>query len=131
MRTNKKYTAVLFSIDVIFNQVIKRIVEKTETNTQLIILDSFSDAGRISEQDGIDFIIVNDEIIGTSSHELISVLRLKRRISCPVLYFGVAEYDGERKALMTGANYFIRKPFNPDSVFEIFRELMQLKDENA
>lgn len=127
MKDNNKYTVVLFSIDVVFNQIIQRMIEKT--NSTLIIYTSFSDAGKISEQDKVDLIVVNDEIIGTSSYELISVLRLKRKISCPFIYCGVSEYEGERKALMTGANYFINKPFNPDSVVKTFQELLPLKNE--
>jgi len=131
MKDKNKYTVVLFSIDVVFNQIIKRMIEKTKTNSMLIIYTSFSDAGKISEQDKVDLIVVNDEIIGTSSYELISVLRLKRKISCPFIYCGVSEYEGERKALMTGANYFINKPFNPDSVVKTFQDLLPLKNELA
>lgn len=131
MNDNKKYTIVLFSIDMVFNQIIKRIIEKTETDTRLIIYTAFSDARKISEQDKVDLLIVNDEIIGASSYELISVLRLKRKISCPFIYCGVSEYEGDRKALMTGANYFIKKPFNPDYVVKTFQELLPLKTEKA
>ncbi len=131
MSDNKKYTVVLFSIDLVFNQIINRILEKPGTDVKLINYTSFSDAEHISEQDKIDLIIVNDEIIGTSSYELISVLRLKRQISCPFIFFGISEYEGERKALMTGANFFIRKPFNPDSVLKTFQELLPLKNESV
>jgi len=129
MNNTNKYTVVLFSIDLVFNEIIRRILDKTGTDAEHINYTSFSDAARISAQDNIDLIIVNDEIIGTSSYELISILRLKRQISCPFIYFGVSEYDGERKALMTGANYFIKKPFSPDSVLELFQKLIQLKKE--
>ncbi|MPL92723.1 hypothetical protein SDC9_38836 [bioreactor metagenome] len=131
MNDTNKYTVVLFSIDLVFNEIIRRILDKTGTDAELINYTSFSDAGKISEQDKVDLIIVNDEIIGTSSYELISVLRLKRQISCPFIYFGVSEYDGERKALMTGANFFIRKPFTPESVLDTFQGLIQLKKEKA
>jgi DNA-binding response OmpR family regulator len=102
---------VVFSVDLVFIGIIKRMIENNNKHCHCEILSSFSEAGTISPVNSFDLIIVDDLIIGMSCYELISFLRLNQKIITPIIYFGVAEYDGVLKAHSSGANHFIVKPF--------------------
>lgn len=120
---------ILFTVDVVFTQIVKRILDEILSSPKLIVLNSYSEAKNITENENISLILVDDLIIGTSSYELISFLRLNRKLLCPIVYFGLSEYDGERKAISTGANYFINKPFNPDETIELIKTTLVQKQE--
>lgn len=112
----KNPNIIIFSIDSVFVSILKRILEEIDNHSQIAVFDSFSEARNLPEKKSLDLILVDDLIIGTSSYELISFLRLNKKITCPVFYFGFMEYEGERKALLIGANQFLKKPFKPDEV---------------
>lgn len=120
---NSKLRVKAFSIDYVFTELIKRALDQFHESYTIEIHSLFSEAKAFDDETALDFIIVDDAIIGTSSYELISFLRLNKRITCPIFYFGAAEYDGERKALLTGASHFFKKPFNPLEVAEAFANL--------
>lgn len=115
---------VVFSVDVVFIEIIKRLIENNNRHCHCEILSSFSEAGTISPDNSIDLIIVDDIIIGTSCYELISFLRLTQKIITPIIYFGVTEYDGVIKAHSSGANHFIVKPFKVSEVERKFHEFL-------
>lgn len=121
---NKSLKTILFSIDYVFIELIKKILNESSTNHNIIVKSLFSEAKTTLNNEDIDLIIVDDAIIGTSSYELISYLRLHQKIICPMIYFGVPEYNGERKALLTGSSYFLKKPFNPKSVTNAFKKIL-------
>ncbi len=114
---------VVFSINLVFIQIIERIMEKAEVKHTLLVLNSFSDTKKISSHDTISLILVDDLVIGTSSLELIYNLRLGNKILCPIIYFGVSEHDGEKKSMSSGASHFIIKPFNPSIVLPIIQNI--------
>ena len=97
---------VVFSINLVFIQIIERIMEKANINHTLLVLNSFSDIKKISKHDTISLILVDDLIIGTSSYELINNLRLVNKISCPIIYFGVSEHNGEKKSILSVPVYY-------------------------
>ena len=109
-------------MDLVFVEIIKRILDKSSKKHKIIIYSLFSEAKTISENDDINLMIIDDPIIGASSFELISFLRLKQKIVCPFIYFGIEEYDGERNAILSGANSFFNKPFNTDEVGEVIEK---------
>ena len=123
------HTIVLFTVDLVFTQIAKQILDKIISSPKLIVLNSYSDAKDITESENISLILVDDLIIGTSSYELISFLRLNRKLLCPIIYFGISEYEGEKKAISTGANHFINKPFNPDETAELIKNTLIQKQE--
>ena len=123
MESHNKPIIVIFSINLVFIQIIERIMEKANINHTLLVLNSFSDIKKISKHDTISLILVDDLIIGTSSYELINNLRLVNKISCPIIYFGVSEHNGEKKSILSGANHFIIKPFKPDCVVPMIQDI--------
>lgn len=127
--TNPNSTKVVVcSNDYVFTEVIKRIIEKVNKRCEYKILTSFSEASKISFDDTIDLIIVDDRIIGRSSYELISYLRLHQKIITPIFYFGVTEYGGEKKAFSAGTNRFFTKPFKPDQIESSLQEFLSTKE---
>lgn len=109
-------------MDLVFVEIIKRILDKSNKKHKIIVYSLFSEAKTITDNDAINLMIIDDPIIGASSFELISFLRLKQKIVCPFIYFGVEEYDGERNAILSGANYFFYKPYNPDEVGKVIEK---------
>lgn len=116
---NKKLIIKIFSIDLVFIEITKRIIDRCHKNHRIDVYTLFSEAEKITANDYINLMIIDDQIIGASSYELMSFLRLKQKIVCPFMYFGVAEHNGERNAILSGANYFFNKPFNPEEVSRI------------
>ncbi len=119
---DKTLKIIVYSMDLVFVEIIKRILDKSSKKHKIIIYSLFSEAKTISENDDINLMIIDDPIIGASSFELISFLRLKQKIVCPFIYFGIEEYDGERNAILSGANSFFNKPFNTDEVGEVIEK---------
>lgn len=115
---------IVFSIDIVFTEILERILENSLGDFDYHILSSFSDAKKTSTNDPVKLIFVDEVIIGTSSYELISYIRLNLKLICPIIFFGASEHDGERKAIMSGANYFVTKPFNPDELAKIIKDTL-------
>jgi len=122
---NNAIKIAVFSVDIVFVELIKRIVENYGEHCHCEIFSSFSEVGTISGTN-FDLIIVDDLIIGMSCYELISFLRLNLKIITPIIYFGVAEYDGVLKAHSSGANHFIVKPFKCSEVEAKFQNLLSM-----
>lgn len=116
---------ILFTCDLVLTQILNRIVERCNPDYSIIVYDSFSDANTILDQDCNKLILIDDIIIGTSSFELITFLRLNKKVCSPIIYFGVNEHGNEKKAITIGANYFINKPFNPDDLINLLKSIIQ------
>ncbi|MGE0090624.1 MAG: hypothetical protein AB7S50_14220 [Bacteroidales bacterium] len=118
---------IFFTCDEVLTQILNRLLEKCIPNNLLFtVYDSFSDASSLNSSDCCKIILVDDSIIGTSSFELISYIRLNKKISSPIIYFGIDEHGNETKAISIGANYFISKPFNPDDVVNLLNYILEL-----
>ena len=121
------FNIIIFSVDLVFVNILKQILGEIDKKFQISVYQLFSEAQNFPENKSVDLILVDDLIIGTPSYELISFLRLNRKILCPLIYFGINEHNGERKALLSGANYFINKPFNPDNVLRVIQDGLENK----
>ena len=121
---DKKLIIKIFSIDLVFIEIIKRILDRCNKKNKVEVYTLFSEAEMITTNDYINLMIVDDQIIGASSYELMSFLRLKQKIVCPFIYFGVAEHNGERNAILSGANYFFNKPFDPKKVSKVTEKIL-------
>ncbi len=115
---------IVFSIDIVFTEILERILENVLRDFDYNILSSFSDAKNISTNDPVKLIFVDEVIIGTSSYELLSYLRQNLKLICPIVFFGASEHQGEHKAIQSGAKYFITKPFNPDELAKIINDIL-------
>ncbi|PLX24408.1 MAG: hypothetical protein C0599_02250 [Salinivirgaceae bacterium] len=122
---NKNSHIIIFSIDLVFVNIQKRILEEINTNLKITVLELFSEAQHLSEEDEIQLILVDDVINGTSSYELISYLRLNKKLTCPIFHFDTTEYQNERRSLLIGASKFFNKPFNPEAITKQIRNTMQ------
>lgn len=119
---NKTFKITVYSMDIVFIEIIKRIIDKSNIKHKIIVRSLFSEAKAISVNDTLNLMIIDDPIVGASSLELISFLRLKQKIICPFIYFGIAEYEGERNATLSGANYFFNKPYNLEEVGKVIEK---------
>ena len=124
---NTPLTILIFTDDYAFTEIIKRIFENSNLNYHILAFNSYFDADKLSTKDKIHLILVDDLIIGTSSYELVAYIRQKKKVICPLIYFGTSEHQGEKKALMSGANCFINKPFNPTDVANCIKKQVEPK----
>jgi len=113
---NTPLTILIFTDDYAFTEIIKRIFENSNLNYHISAFNSYFDADKLSTKDKIHLILVDDLIIGTSSYELVAYIRQQKKIICPIIYFGTSEHNSEKKAIISGANLFINKPFDPTDV---------------
>jgi len=113
---NTPLTILIFTDDYAFTEIIKRIFENSNLNYHILAFNSYFDADKLSTKDKIHLILVDDLIIGTSSYELVAYIRQQKKIICPIIYFGTSEHNSEKKAIISGANLFINKPFDPTDV---------------
>lgn len=120
----KKFDIIVFSEDIVFTHIMRRIFENYAVQYNAVYLDSFSEAHRIPEKNPTKLVVVDDVIVGTSSFELISFLRLDRKLKCPIYYFDAADYQNERKSLLIGASRFIRKPFKLEEAESIIKNIL-------
>lgn len=125
MTSSLSVKIIIFTCDLVLTQILNRIIEKCLTDFSFEVYTSFSDAETISVADGNVLFLIDDLIIGTSSFELISYLRLIKKVSSPVVFFGVNEHGNENKAISIGASYFIKKPFTPETVINLLTSLQK------
>jgi two-component system, OmpR family, response regulator VicR len=123
MKTPDSTEIILFTNDMVLTQILNRMLERCSCDHFFTVYDSFSDAVNMQDSGFRRIILVDDSIIGTSSFELISFLRLNKKISAPIIFFGVNEHSNEKKAFSIGANYFIGKPFNPDETLSLLKSI--------
>lgn len=125
MITSDSIEIILFTNDMVLIQILNRILDRCFNDYHFTVYDYFSDAENIQVPGCRRIILVDDSIIGTSSFELISFLRLNKKISDPIVYFGVNEHSNEKKAFSIGANFFIGKPFNPDETISLLKSIIK------
>ncbi len=102
--------------DLVLGVLLNKILNISLHKPVIVYYKSFSDVKSIREGENPGLVILDDIITGSASHEIANILRLEKKIKCPVYYLSNAEYGEEKKALYRGANYFFRKPFNPDEL---------------
>ena len=124
---NEYAKIALFSDDLVFIEIMKRIFEKLKIELQYTVYKLFADASHVFKNQKFDLILVDNLIVGRSSYELIYYLRINQKISCPIFYFGVTDYQGDKRSLLIGANVFINKPFNPEDVTKTIQETLKNK----
>ena len=128
MKSENNIEIIFFSCDLVLIQIVNRLFDKFISGYSYTTYDSFIDSNSIDNSDSHKLIIVDDLIIGTSSYELMSFLRLNKKITCPIVYVGVSEHDNEKKSLAIGANYFVSKPFNPNEVTSLLKSILIKND---
>jgi DNA-binding NtrC family response regulator len=115
---------LIISEDFVFITVMHRILNNHFPSAKIHHFQSFADIKNILFREKADFIILDDVITGAASHEVVSYLRLEKKIISPIYYFSNTEYHEEVKALERGANFFIKKPFNPDNTIDHFKSTL-------
>jgi DNA-binding response OmpR family regulator len=120
----KSFDIIVFSVDIVFSNIMRRIFENYANQYHTEYLESFSEAHNIPAMNPTKLVVVNDVILGSSSFELISFLRLDRKLNCPIYHFDAADYQNERKSLLIGTSLFFRKPFNLDEVVSIIKKTL-------
>lgn len=108
---------LIVSGDDIFIALIRRFLFNQDPRLSPHVCHSFTDVKYLAADMQIDGVILDDNIIGFSSLELISFLRFEKKMICPVVFFSTEGRRSEEKALLRGATRYFRKPFNPTQVF--------------
>jgi len=117
---------LIISSNIVFIETIKCIISNVTKYElyNITIYNSFSDSKEIIKKDDNDIIIIDDEIIGISSYELMSYLRYINKITSSIIFFGNLEYGGDKKSYAAGANFFINKPFNVSDFENIMKSIL-------
>ncbi|GEM_PF-976388 len=110
---NKQIKIFLISEDVVFKALLNKLLKLNLRSPLIFNYNSFLKVKSIEPGAKVDLIILDDIITGSATHEVVNLLRLEKRITCPIYYFSYAEYEEEKKALYRGANFFFNKPFDP------------------
>lgn len=108
---------LLISEDLVFCEVIHRLICYEVDHVNFIALQSFTALKEFPEHTREDIIILDDSISGTAHYEVISYLRTVKGIEAPIYFFSSADYI-EKEAYMNGVSYFFKKPFDPKIVVD-------------
>jgi DNA-binding response OmpR family regulator len=111
----KEINALVISEDAIFSAVLYRFMLNNCLDVVIKNCRSFSEVKSLHPKEKIDVIFLDDTISGAANHEVVSFLRYDKQILAPVYYFSNVESE-EKKALQRGANFFFKKPFNPEII---------------
>ncbi len=112
MDSKKKYIYII-SEDLVFIQLIKVLLQHYLTEPDIEQISTFSELLNSEKSQEPDLIILDDIISGATIIEVISYLRLTRKLLSTICFFSVDVYDIKTKAIARGINYFYSKPFNP------------------
>jgi DNA-binding NtrC family response regulator len=115
---NTKPTIILISRDNIFQTVLSKLI-LNRINIEIISLNSYTEVRKIKMSTNPYLILIDDVIIGATGQEMITFLRLEKKIFHPIIYFSNTEYEEDKKAIAHGANEFIQKPFNPEEAMNV------------
>lgn len=113
---NKSFKIVIICEDLVLSDLLKKSLDLWIEASAVQFYSSFSEVRAINQGLNVDCIILDDVITGSASHEIVHILRQKKKIKCPVYYLSNAEYGEEKNALYQGASYFFKKPFNPQEL---------------
>ncbi|MBS3775457.1 MAG: response regulator transcription factor [Bacteroidales bacterium] len=119
---NEPFRIIIICEDLILNALLKKAFKLWIENASVVVCNSFSGVKSISPDITTDLIILDDFITGTASHEILHILRQKKKIKCPVYYLSNVEYWEEKKVLYQGAHYFFKKPFDPEHLMKHISE---------
>ncbi|PWD97922.1 response regulator [Marinilabilia rubra] len=113
---NRSFKIFIICEDVVLNNLLKKSLDIWMEVASVQFYTSFSEVKAINPGENLDCIVLDDIITGSASHEIVHILRQKKKIKCPVYYLSNAEYGEEKKALYQGASYFFKKPFDPQEL---------------
>lgn len=120
---------LLISEDIVFNEIIHRLICYDIKDISFISFQSFEKLKKMPDETNIDIIILDDSISGTAHYEVITYLRLIKEIEAPIYFFSPADYI-EEQAYSNGANFFFKKPFEPKIVINhIVSTIQSIKQE--
>ena len=108
---------LLISEDIVFNEIIHRLICYNVNEVNFISFQSFTKLKKLPEHTKVDIIILDDSISGTAHYEVIAYLRLVKEIEAPIYFFSPADYI-EKQAYSNGVNFFFKKPFEPKTVID-------------
>lgn len=117
------------SKDPVFVELLSVMFKHQYNDVRIIQIESFLDLKSDSLIKVSDLIIVDDIVADAGSLEVISYLRLERRVLTPICFFAENVYDMKIKALRKGANYYYKKPFDPTKVVEDLLSKLSLTTE--
>lgn len=115
---NRTFKIIIICEDLVLNILLKKALTLWLDTFSVVFYNTFSEVKSINPDEDVDLIILDDIITGSASHEIVHILRQTKKIKCPVYYLSNAEYGEEKKALYRGANYFFKKPFNPEELMQ-------------
>lgn len=119
---------LIVSGDSIFIALIRRFLFNQGLQLSTCVCQSFTEVKSLTADLQISGVILDDNIVGFSSLELISYLRFEKKMICPVVFFSTEGRQSEEKALLRGATRYFQKPFNPTEVFpQLIRLLGKVK----
>jgi len=107
---------LIVSGDELFIALIRRFLFNQAPKMSIHVCHSFTEVKHLAVDFQINGVVLDDNIIGFSSLELISFLRFEKKMICPVVLFSTGGRDIEEKAYLRGATRYFRKPFNPTEV---------------
>ena len=119
------FRIIIICEDLVLDVLLKKALKLWLETASVVFYTSFSEVKSMSPGVHVDLIILDDVITGSASHEIVHILRQKKKIKCPVYYLSSAEYGEEKKALYRGANYFFKKPFDPEQLMQHIIEKTQ------
>jgi len=111
---NKKIHIYIISEDLVFIQLIKVLLQHNLKELYIEQFSTFSELLKSEKSQEPDLIILDDIISGATIIEVISYLRLTRKLLSTICFFSVDVYDIKTRAIARGVNYFYGKPFNPE-----------------
>lgn len=130
MKKNSLYIYII-SEDLVFVRLMEVMLKHFSTNPEIKKFHSFIELKDARIDKHPDLIILDDIVSGAASFEVISFLRLSKRIISTICFFGDDIYDIKENAIKRGANYFYNKPFDPKAVVnEIVSNLNLLPENN-
>ena len=119
---NAPFRIIIICEDLVLNSLLKTAFKLWIETAYVIFYNSFSEVKSMSPDIDVNLIVLDDVITGSASHEIVHILRQKKKIKCPVYYLSNAEFGQEKKALYQGANYFFKKPFDPEHLMKHITE---------
>ena len=126
----KDFRPIIFIIsgNKIFAQLIEASISIYLKNPGIVKISSFNELKEKYLNEPVEIIILDDIIPGASALEIITFLRFNRILICPIYLFCEDAPDFISKALNSGANRCIIKPFKPLKVVE---EIINIKNNKS
>ncbi len=103
--------------DFVFGSIIYRFLLNNFSSVDVLKCESLSQVRDIEISENFDIVLLDNTIMGAANHEIISLLRLDKKIVAPVFFFSNIDIDKE-KSFQNGANFFFKKPVVPDQLIK-------------